>query len=106
MNHNHSNGDGMKHMLLMVACCLIPILGILAIGAFGISLGPFSGLLPFAMALMCPLMMILMMRGMMQGQGQTHDHQEELKRKLSPAARTRVVTEPIAEEETDAPRCH
>ncbi len=70
MNHNHSNGNGLRHMLLMLACCLIPIAGILAVSTLHISLGPLSGLLPFAMALMCPLMMILMMRGMMQGQGQ------------------------------------
>ncbi len=71
MNHDHSNGMG-KHMLLMLICCLVPIALILAVSVLGISLGPLSALLPYALVLLCPLMMILMMRGMMQGQGADH----------------------------------
>jgi hypothetical protein len=60
-----------KHALLMLACCLVP-LGLLgAVYAFQINLG---SLLPFAIVLLCPLMHILMMRGM----GHDHSgHQEE-----------------------------
>ncbi len=69
MNHNH---NGTRHMLLMALCCLIPIALIAAVSIFGFSLGALSGLLPYALALMCPLMMIFMMRGMAHGQGDEH----------------------------------
>ncbi|MCL4394268.1 MAG: DUF2933 domain-containing protein [Chloroflexi bacterium] len=68
MNHDHSSGMG-KHMLLMVLCCLVPIALIVAVGVLGLSLGPLSGLLPYALVLLCPLMMFFMMRGMSQEHG-------------------------------------
>ncbi len=105
MNHNHSNGDVMKRMLLMLACCVIPIVGILAIGVFGISIGPLDGLLRTAIALLCPLMMLFMMRSMMQGQGQADHHHQELKQKLPPAM-NQVATEPPSSDSTDGPHCH
>jgi len=71
MNHDHSNGMG-KHMLLMLICCLVPIALIVAVSVLGISLGPLSGLLPYALVLLCPILMFFMMRGMMQGQGADH----------------------------------
>ena len=71
MNHDHSNGMG-KHMLMMLICCLVPLALIAGVGLFGLSLGPLSALLPYAAALMCPLMMIFMMRGMMHGQDTDH----------------------------------
>lgn len=67
MNHHHSQ-DSNKHMLLMLVCCLVPLALILAIGMFGLALGTLQPLVPFALALMCPLMMIWMWRGM------GHDH--------------------------------
>ena len=67
MNHNHT-----KHLLLMLACCLIPIALIAAVSIFGFSLGALQPLIPFVGALMCPLMMIVMTRGMMQGGGGDH----------------------------------
>ncbi len=54
----------MKHGLLMLLCCLIPIALVAAIGAFGLSL---SGLGSTVIALMCPLMMIVMMFAMARG---------------------------------------
>jgi nitrate reductase NapE component len=69
MNHNHTDT---KHLLIMLACCLIPIALIIVVGAFGFSLGALTPLLPFALVLMCPLMMIFMMRGMGHAQD-THD---------------------------------
>lgn len=74
MNHDHSGGGMGKHMLLMLICCLVPLLLIGAVGTFGLSLGPLQGLVPFVAVLMCPLMMIVMMRGMMGGQGGDHSH--------------------------------
>ena len=67
MNHDNSQGMG-KHMLIMLVCCLVPLALILAVSVFGLSLGALSGLLPYALVLLCPLMMIFMMRGM------GHDH--------------------------------
>ena len=59
-----------KHLLLMLACCLIPIAAIAVIGALAI---PVSSIVPFAVALLCPLMMLFMMRGM-HGQEQHGEH--------------------------------
>jgi hypothetical protein len=67
MNHDQSTGMN-KHLLIMLACCLIPIALILAISVFGLSLGALTPLLPYALVLLCPLMMLFMMRGM------GHDH--------------------------------
>ena len=50
-----------KHLLLMLACCLIPIGLIVAIGALAI---PTSALTTTVIALMCPAMMLFMMFGM------------------------------------------
>lgn len=60
-----------KHALLMLACCLIPlaVLGVVLVS--GISLG---GYLPFAIMLLCPLLHVLMMRGMGHDHS-AHDHQ-------------------------------
>ncbi len=75
MNHDHWGGGMGKHMLLMAICCLVPLLIIGAVGTFGLSLGPLQGLVPFVAALMCPLMMIVMMRGMgSMGHGAEGDH--------------------------------
>ena len=60
-----------KHLLLMLACCLIPIGLIVAIGALAI---PTSGLTTTVIALMCPLMMLLMMFGMRGSHEEHHEH--------------------------------
>jgi hypothetical protein len=49
-----------NHLLAMVLCCAIPIVGILALSAFGV-LGSWAYML---MILLCPLGHIFMMRGM------------------------------------------
>jgi hypothetical protein len=59
-----------KHLLLMLACCLIPIAAIAVVGALAI---PVSSIVPFAVALLCPLMMLFMMRGM----GHSHEARPE-----------------------------
>ncbi len=66
MNHNNTsnNGHDSRHMLLMLLCCLIPIALIAAVAIFGFSLGALTPYLPFALVLLCPLMMFFMMRGM------------------------------------------
>jgi len=49
-----------NHLLAMVLCCAIPIVGILALSAAGV-LGSWAY---FLMILLCPLGHIFMMRGM------------------------------------------
>lgn len=46
--------------LLMLLCCLAPLAAIAAVTIFGV---PFSGVLSFAVVLLCPLMMLFMMFG-------------------------------------------
>jgi hypothetical protein len=60
-----------KHMLLMLACCLIPIGLIVAVGALAI---PTGALTTTVIALMCPAMMLFMMFGMRGSHGEHHEH--------------------------------
>jgi len=86
MNHDHSNTNSSTHLWIMLACCLIPLALILAIGVFGISLGSLTPLLPFALFLLCPLMMFFMMRGMghEHGMADTHHADNTPKKSLIP----------------------
>jgi len=62
-----------KHTLIMLLCCLIPLAAIFAVTVLGV---PVTGLGTVAIVLLCPLMHILMMRGMgghnHQGQASCH----------------------------------
>jgi uncharacterized membrane protein len=55
-----------KHVLLMVLCCLIPLVGLAAISIFRI---PANTVIYTGLALLCPVMHLLMMRIMTH-----HDH--------------------------------
>ncbi len=59
-----------RHAMLMILCCAVPILLLAAVSTFGLSLGPLSALAPYAIALICPLMMIFMMFGHKHGSEQ------------------------------------
>lgn len=61
-----------KHLLLMLACCLIPIGLIVALSALAL---PASGLTTTVIALMCPAMMLFMMFSM---RGSHAGHHEQL----------------------------
>lgn len=58
---------GKKHGLLMLLCCLIPVILLAILPRLGINLGPFARLAPFAVFLLCPLMHFGMMFFMMKG---------------------------------------
>ena len=80
--HSH-----MKHMWMMAACCGLPIVGLLAIGAIGIS----SPSLETLITLICPIGMGIMMYSMMRDkQGEDKGHaccksaEEESKAQSSP----------------------
>ncbi|WP_026475914.1 hypothetical protein [Alkaliphilus transvaalensis] len=62
-NHNH----GKKHGMLMLLCCLVPLLLLALLPRFGVNLGPLGRYAPFAMVLICPLMHIGMMFFMFKG---------------------------------------
>ncbi len=61
-----------NHLLAMVLCCAIPIVGILALSALGV-LGSWAY---FLMILICPLGHIFMMRGMHSAHADPNTHTE------------------------------
>ncbi len=60
------------HLLIMVLCCVIPAAILTAIFILGI---PASSVLFYGLILLCPLVHLLMMRGMMSGGGHSHSHE-------------------------------
>ncbi len=103
MNHNHSQGMG-KHMLLMLICCLVPIALVAAISVFGFALGPLQSLLPYVAALMCPLMMIFMMRGMGHDHGAHDAHQHHTTAQIKEPTPSKQLVDPKTQVEQKS--CH
>ena len=66
MNHDHSS-HGQRHLLLMLVCCLIPVVALAAIYLFRV---PVPTVLTYAVFLLCPLSHILMMAFMGRRRGQ------------------------------------
>jgi len=60
-----------KHALIMVACCLVPIVALAAIFLFKI---PVSSVIYFGIVLLCPVLHLLMMGNMMKHGDSAHDH--------------------------------
>ncbi len=50
-----------KHTMIMALCCLVPLAAIFMVSVLGI---PLTSLGTVALVLLCPLMHVLMMRGM------------------------------------------
>ncbi len=68
-----------RHLLIMLACCLIPLVGLAAITLFNI---PANNVLTFGLVLLCPLGHLLLMKYMMPGHGHAHaEHELETKPK-------------------------
>lgn len=66
METKRSEQKGMsKHTLIMVLCCLIPIMILAVLWVIGVS----WSYLIFGVLLLCPLLHLLMMRGMRRGVG-------------------------------------
>lgn len=55
----HNCGGGLKHMLMMLVCCLAPLGGVFLLQKSG-----YEGAASYLMFLLCPLMHLFMMKGM------------------------------------------
>ena len=62
-----------KHALIMLACCLVPLAGLILVAIFNI---PLKSVFYFALVLLCPLSHLLMMKYM--GHGEEHQHGGEM----------------------------
>ena len=81
MNHTHSQmGMSSKHVLIMLACCLVPLVAVGAVWLFHV---PVSRVLLIGLVLLCPLSHLLMMRGMT-----AHDHSPAQQRDVAEVERS------------------
>ena len=94
-----------NHALLMLLCCLVPIALIAAISFFGLSLGSLSGILPYALVLLCPLMMLFMMRGMTHDHDHGTGHAQHIEATATPAMAS-VAEASQDSAQADRGRCH
>jgi len=58
-----------KHLLIMLACCLIPLAGVAAIWLFKL---PVNNAVYFGLMLLCPMLHFVMMRDMLKPGSQDH----------------------------------
>ncbi len=67
--------DMKRHTLLMLACCLIPLAALVAVAVFNV---PAGSVLTLGILVLCPLLHVIMMRGMMGHGHEDHDHHAAL----------------------------
>lgn len=78
--YNHESPSQQRGNWLQSRWTTWALLGLLAVGAFFLFTGQTAyilGLLPYALFLLCPLMMLFMMRGMHGGHGGHDEHNRE-----------------------------
>lgn len=63
-----------SHTWIMLLCCLIPVVGLIAVYFFKI---PLSNLLFYSMILICPLSHLLMMRSMGHEHSSSEQHSQQ-----------------------------
>ena len=62
------------HLLLMIICCLVPLVGLAAIALFKV---PFNTVLWIGLILFCPLSHLLMMKFVSHEHGQSPNHNKQ-----------------------------
>ena len=62
-----------SHMWMMVLCCLIPVVGLVAVYFFKV---PLSNVVFYGMVLLCPLSHLLMMRFMGHDHSSVEEHSQ------------------------------
>ena len=60
-----------KHLMIMLACCLIPLAGLTIAILFDV---PFNSIFFYGMLLLCPLLHVIMMRSMIGGRHEPTNH--------------------------------
>ncbi len=63
-----------KHLLIMIACCLLPLIAFGAVAYFQI---PLNNVFYFGLIVLCPISHILMMKFMIHDHGQERKEQEK-----------------------------
>lgn len=61
--------SGIKHVLMMAACCMVPLAGALILNRMD-----YGGAASFMVMLLCPLLHIFMMRGMHGGKTEQNNN--------------------------------
>ena len=70
MQNRDPKTGGLKHGLIMLLCCLVPIAVLAIMWAAGVS----SNYLFFGVVLLCPILHLVMMTRMNRGKGGGHIH--------------------------------